>query len=496
MTSDKRPAASFAGSLLGIQGAPGAIVLGLSLAFLGAYAWHLWNVSFLGWDTYPILAASQVGSFTELFDKLFRPLGDGLVGPQYFRPLLTLMIAVEWPLWGLNAAPYLWLNVIIFGLCALELFRLARRLETSATGPMVAAITALFFLAHPVSQSVVPFVARRPDLLSVLFVLMALRLDHKARFTGSRKIAVLALMAVAAAILSKEAAIVLPLLIAASRWLFPATGNPLREAVRGFLISGTVLLVAAAPRFLVLDGLGGRYGQAPPHHVLRGVFAGVFLPEQNGVRIWTGLLLLIAGLVLLFQLGRRSDAFRLKDLRLLLLGAFWLLSYAVLFAYAGRVSAWYVMIIVAGAALGVGTVVAAAFQALQQKTASRSMAILVLLGAFFLHGHFLWVSPLCQPMKGLAVASRWADGYLDTLEQKLQDNADRIETDLWPQTFNNIAVMRPNTVRGWLKLKFPERDIVVLPGDTIDSDGKTVVVLGAENAKTGIRRQRLPRHNP
>ncbi len=472
-----------------------AVVLGLRFSDIG----------FLGWDAYPILAAAGPGSADGPLGVLGRPLADGLLPMSFYRPLLSLSIALEWPLWGLAAGGYAAVNAALLGLCGLALHALLRRFGASR---QLAVAAVLFFVLHPVVPDVVPYLPRRSELLCTLFVLLALQLDHRGRFAASRVSIAGAWLAAAAAAGSKETAIALPILIAAARWLFPAPGStPMGQAARGFAAHALVLAGALLLRLLALGGLGGYpdsdVTQLPGLwlRTLAKTLLGVFLPGEVLASI--GFVILALGVAAMAIRQARDDTSSGRTSLLAWLGpgrlrvgafaAVWILTFATVYAAAARLSPWYLLIVVCGAAAGFGLVLDLALRALQDRGAGRPVAArpaaATLLGGVLLLASFAAGSPLFRPLEEFHQASRDSAAFFDHLEQRLRQTpaGGRIDAGRYPRLTigaggRQVPVLLPRSLPGWARIVFPERGIVFISRGRYVAEsvppGVAVVLLG------------------
>ena len=198
---------------------------------------------------------------------------------RYFRPLVTASYALDWAWGGGSQVAFHVTNVLMHGVVGWLVYRLLRRWVGS---PVAAACGALVFALHPTRVEAVAWISGRTDVLCVAFMLVAVE-GLALRLRGSRWGVGLEIGGVALAFLTKEQAVVLPLLVGVEAWIAagrPALGKrsligiaraaaPYVVVVLAYLVARQLLLpfrtfeVAGLPfgkHVLVVAETLGRYG--------------------------------------------------------------------------------------------------------------------------------------------------------------------------------------------------------------------------------------------
>ena len=218
------------------------------------------------------LAFAAVPGFDLVWDDLHflhagSPLAQGSLGPLlasdwslegprsgYYRPVVTLTLAVETRLFGVSPTAYHVMNVVYHLGAALALVWAARRILGS---PTAAWLAGLVFVLHPIHTESVAWVSGRTDVIATLFFCLAV--GCHARAASAHSPWMLGTMAAgAAAFLSKEPAIVLPAVLLAWELARPAEPQrPVRVIWLRLLPVGSVALGTLALRYLVLGSVAG-----------------------------------------------------------------------------------------------------------------------------------------------------------------------------------------------------------------------------------------------
>jgi tetratricopeptide (TPR) repeat protein len=129
---------------------------------------------------------------------------------HYYRPLVTLTFFLDVQIWGLHPLGFHLTNVLAHAAVTLAVLAVARRI---LAGEPAAAICALAFALHPLHTESVSFVSGRTDVLATLFFLLALLAYDRGRARGRWGPIAWSLAAYWLALLAKEVAITLPVVL-------------------------------------------------------------------------------------------------------------------------------------------------------------------------------------------------------------------------------------------------------------------------------------------
>jgi hypothetical protein len=154
---------------------------------------------------------------------------------------VTLLLALEHRLWGLNATGYHAVNLALHAFCALAAWQwLRRRLAEPDADPWAAAaIGAVMFAVHPSRTESVAWISGCTDLLMTAWLLVGLLLAEQ-----SGELAGLAAgLAFAIALFCKEMAIMAPVVLVLDNWL---RGRPRRRQLFSVGLLGLPALALVA----------------------------------------------------------------------------------------------------------------------------------------------------------------------------------------------------------------------------------------------------------
>lgn len=367
---------------------PALAVRCLSVAIALAAALALFaetrDYGLLGFDTYPMIASARVDSLGDLTSLASEPLMAGRYPSPMYRPLVSALFALEYALFGLDAAGYQAVGAAAF--CALLLAlavlgeQLGSRVGAPAARQLLPVLVPVLFALAPSYYEIVPVPARIGDLLCAAFCASAVAAGLAGR-------AGLAAAACAGAILSKETGFAAPALVAAGCLLVAG-----RDAVQRSLPSFSVAAILLGVRIAVLGGVGGHRDDLSLASSLASVPAlGLELARdvalapaaQTARAVVLGMVGLALALAACFgRAASQRDSARALA-RIAGFGVAWVGALALTYAAGGWIGAWYRMIPAIGIAIAVAALVVAAIAAALdrgERPVVRGASILALVG--------------------------------------------------------------------------------------------------------------------
>jgi tetratricopeptide (TPR) repeat protein len=175
-----------------------------------------------------------------------------LSGPQaLYRPLVLVSYGVNYAIHGLSPYGYTAVNIALHAAVSLLLFALVRAIGGSLS---VAGVAGIAFAVHPVHAEAVAGISGRPELLAALFYLLAMY-SHRRAAGGGRPIAAYragTLACFACALLSKESAMTLLLILPVMDALCPAKGAGAPSGPRSRFVSDYLPLLGVAVGYLMV----------------------------------------------------------------------------------------------------------------------------------------------------------------------------------------------------------------------------------------------------
>ncbi len=173
----------------------------------------------------------DMGFIPKLFlTDVWKFYGEG--ASNYYRPVMHLLYMFNYHIFGLTAWGFHLVNILFHAGVSVLVFLIASRIlgKTSSDGPASAFapfvsppfLAALLFAVHPINTEAVTWVAGLPELSFTFFSLLSLYLYMRSTDKGNLSMAALFLSSLSFffAALSKETALMLPVLLAAYDYAF------------------------------------------------------------------------------------------------------------------------------------------------------------------------------------------------------------------------------------------------------------------------------------
>lgn len=155
-----------------------------------------------------------IRSFSFLPQVLVSDLTIGVKSEaNFYRPVQTISYMLDFKFWGLNPFGYHLTNMILFMLNAILVYLLVYAV---CGDRILTAIASLFFASHPIYCEAVAYISGRAEMLAGLFLFLSLFLFIRyPQFTAgkSRMAFAASLISFILALLSKELAIIFPLVL-------------------------------------------------------------------------------------------------------------------------------------------------------------------------------------------------------------------------------------------------------------------------------------------
>jgi len=186
------------------------VVLGVTIYFNSLFNPFIWD------DTHLILKNVLVrnfSNFTKLFQGNIYYIPGEIIEVNYYRPLQSISYMLDYSLYGLKPFGYHLTNMLLHILNAILVYFLLFIITKKRS---IAFISGLLFVAHPVHTQAVAYISTRADLLVGTFILLStIFFVIYANYKRIRRniLYFLSILCFVLALLSKELAIILPLVL-------------------------------------------------------------------------------------------------------------------------------------------------------------------------------------------------------------------------------------------------------------------------------------------
>ena len=186
-----------------------AVVLGVGVYLRAASGPFIWDDTFLIEQLRRYEGSSLLKVFTSGF--LIRPTD----GADFYRPMITLSLLLDRSLWGSNPAGYHATNLVLHAASILMVALFTGLILRSRAAAIAGAF---LFAVHPVHSESICWISGRTDLMCAAFLLGGLSLYLIHRRSGRRIAPAASYLLVVLALLSKELAMLVPVLVALAAW--------------------------------------------------------------------------------------------------------------------------------------------------------------------------------------------------------------------------------------------------------------------------------------
>ncbi|MDP8215711.1 MAG: tetratricopeptide repeat protein [Candidatus Kaelpia imicola] len=211
-------------------------------------------------DIHLVLNNELITSF-KYIPELFKTIFNSDILRLPFRPLQIISYMFDYKLWTFDPRGYHLINVLLHVFNSLLLYGLSLRFFKRRKE---AFLIALLFVIHPLNTGAVSYISGRADLLAGYFSFLSLILFF--RFLDSHKniALILSMLSFVAAILSKEIALIVPLLLLTYVVIFY---RPSLRYLICHLVIAAIYMLLRLPGFLAATffkpTLSGRFLTAP-----------------------------------------------------------------------------------------------------------------------------------------------------------------------------------------------------------------------------------------
>jgi len=362
------------------------ILLALGIVIVSIYATTL-NTYFLS-ETFLLIGhLISIEPLQNLGYTFTRPFFDAYhLG--YYRPLLNLLLSLEYELWGINPLLYRLTNLTIHIANAFFVVCLFNEL-THHKKPLSGYLAGFLFALYPLHPNAVIQVAAGGNIRATFFMLISLLVFLQYRTNLKWWLLALSLISFSLALCTYEAAIVLPALLI----LFDITINrdnwQIKQRLSAYIPFFLVLLIFFVVYYLLFGSLVGGGLLNPVKHVIKSIliFPVTLLKmlypvyHAEGQSALPGLLFFSVSVVLFISskrwVGDRNTLFVLMfSLAWILFCQFVSLA-QIVFPYEGRY--WYLGSI--GLCIGIVTLLSPS--ALSWRSIAAWAAMMILVGSYF-----------------------------------------------------------------------------------------------------------------
>ncbi len=193
----------------------------------------------------------DIGNIPEIFSKSVSSYQSRRVTSNYYRPLMHVVYMLNYHIFGLKPWGFHLVNILFHCSVSVLVFLIIRRFlpEHGITSSLVYLsppfIAAMLFASHPVHTEAVTWIAGLPDVSFTFFYLLSLYLYISFR-DGAKRCYLLSILSFSVALLFKEPALTLPVILIVYDYLLKKSDETLFVRSKRYLpyvvVSGIYLL--------------------------------------------------------------------------------------------------------------------------------------------------------------------------------------------------------------------------------------------------------------
>lgn len=209
-------------------------------------------------DIPQIIENDKIKSLTNIISYFTTEVWSGIRGAasSYYRPLFTLSLAVDYFFWGEQPLGYHLTNIILHFSAVSALYFLGLKLLKHSSAALFAAA---LFAVHPVHAEAVAWISGRNEMLSALFMFSSFYFYITYRQSKRTANLLFSLALFFLALLSKEMAITLPLIIIAYEFCYSSDKIIKKIFYPGMFAFSVIPYIII--RLAVLKNIGLSYSQ-------------------------------------------------------------------------------------------------------------------------------------------------------------------------------------------------------------------------------------------
>ncbi|MEE8359569.1 MAG: tetratricopeptide repeat protein, partial [Candidatus Omnitrophota bacterium] len=188
------------------------VVLGFALYLNSTGGQFVWD------DAYLVKNNIYIKSWGHIANIFTKDIAAGAqTQSNFYRPIQMLTYMFDHSIWGLNVRGYHLTNIFLHVLAGACVYWFTALLFTN---PRLSLFSSVLFVVHPVMTEAVCYISGRADLLAGVFMLLSIICYIKSLRSKKSMPYIIALVSYAAALLSRESPLMLPVLLLVYHYAF------------------------------------------------------------------------------------------------------------------------------------------------------------------------------------------------------------------------------------------------------------------------------------